>query len=503
MPPFEGFDEFAHYSRIRSIYNEPKSAFNRDSSVDQNFLTYKGPWFYSSGSPPFDSVIAGHSYSDFFKSDQQIDFYISNYKKTNIIPSFLASNEINYQEQHPPLYYILLAPLERFADNNSFVQQLDLIRVASYLLFIAGLLISYLANINYFFNAKRSLINITFLIYPLLLPGFITEFARIGNDSLCFLLGSLVFWALLSLETSSRKIVKLLLLGLFLGFGLLSKAFFVPISVIVIIFLLQFRLNLFPGYSFPKVMLLVSSVIAPALIFGGWWYFGGAHNGLGNEINDFQSGDYSFFSTIHLMNISEFCKLIFSPAVTFVWSGTQSLVHINEFLYAPLIAIFVWILYKHFTFLRRNSRLNILVWIPFWLVAVFYFGLLYHSILNYALFGIVASGGWYLHILAPWIIFAMANSFLTLGRPILNKILIGTFFYSFVFNLVVFYMHLTLYSGCSIKGEDKYFRFINDYCFYNFYNNLNILNYSFFGILSFAIGMALYSFLVINVIRNR
>ena len=43
LPVFEGFDESAHYSRIREIENSASSMFERESYIDQIIIDYIGP----------------------------------------------------------------------------------------------------------------------------------------------------------------------------------------------------------------------------------------------------------------------------------------------------------------------------------------------------------------------------------------------------------------------------------------------------------------------------
>ena len=65
LPPFEGFDETAHYSRLRETKDYPLTVIKKESFLDRAVVEYKGPMPFSLG-PPFDE---GFSYQKFFNDE--------------------------------------------------------------------------------------------------------------------------------------------------------------------------------------------------------------------------------------------------------------------------------------------------------------------------------------------------------------------------------------------------------------------------------------------------
>src|ERR1019366_10533663 len=66
------------------------------------------------------------------------------------------------------------------------------------------------------------------MLYPLVLPMFFPEFTRIGNDCLClFLVGVTAFLLSKWLKDENNKRLSVAI-GVVLGLGLLTKAFFIP-----------------------------------------------------------------------------------------------------------------------------------------------------------------------------------------------------------------------------------------------------------------------------------
>ena len=77
-PPFENFDEAAHFSAIKQIAYENKIVKKKDSFVDKNIQNYKqiGPGPYGSGIPPFDKGEHGIVYYKFFNSLEKKEDFI-------------------------------------------------------------------------------------------------------------------------------------------------------------------------------------------------------------------------------------------------------------------------------------------------------------------------------------------------------------------------------------------------------------------------------------------
>ena len=195
LPLFEGLDETAHFSRLREVAFTKKCNFT--ANIDQSVKAYMGPVPYSTGFPPYDS---GLVYSKFFQNQNSINLYEKNYRHNNFKDSYVPSNETNWQYQHPPLYYLLAAPIVSLTQKLALVDQFLLIRILSYLMALIGVFIAIRTLLSkHLFNLKSnqlSFIKISIVMYPLLFPEFFFEFARIGNDSLCLLISGLLFYAI-------------------------------------------------------------------------------------------------------------------------------------------------------------------------------------------------------------------------------------------------------------------------------------------------------------------
>jgi hypothetical protein len=88
LPAFEGFDEPAHYSRIREIQDSSLSIFNKENYIDQLIVEYNGPIAYTSGSPPFSQE---YTYDNFFTKKNLVDSYSEKYRASSIEKKFQSS----------------------------------------------------------------------------------------------------------------------------------------------------------------------------------------------------------------------------------------------------------------------------------------------------------------------------------------------------------------------------------------------------------------------------
>jgi hypothetical protein len=103
LPPFEGFDENAHYSSLRQIADTGTIPVYGKSFIPQDVANYTGPVAYSSLIPPFDN---GLVYSKFFSDPESITQFLKNYRLPHSHSAYVPSDVENWEAQHPALYYV-------------------------------------------------------------------------------------------------------------------------------------------------------------------------------------------------------------------------------------------------------------------------------------------------------------------------------------------------------------------------------------------------------------
>ena len=510
-PIFEGFDENAHYSYIRQIAYQGKISKRSENFLDQAVVDYQGPISYSSGQPPFNR---GMVYHKFFNRHDLVDSYITQNRQNTPPTSFSPSLIENWQSQHPPLYYALMAPILKLVDVEPLVTQIFILRSLSYVLALVGVALGVMSIMQrkltgiYTQNAPLLL---GFVIYPIMLPMFFPEFARIGNDSLCVLLVGLLAYLLSKLLAVGGGIKLSLAIGVTLGLGLLTKAFFIPIAAAMFMF---FLVKFFAcRFADEKVINKTSGLLwifLPAIAIGGTWYaynylILGGFSGSNVAIELAHKGGGGLTNMISTFSLPIFSRAVATSLVTFVWGGTWSLTHLPHALYVPVVIGIIWI-FGAFCYQLRKIPLSDTHWLTVWLVIFFLIGFSWHAIVSMMLGGNANTPGWYLHILLPFFAPAVGVGVEFVSRKSKYKFLfLGLLTYSLIFYFAAVWSQLALFSGCAIKGNDKQYEFQSElFCFDHFpqmINHLDLLGYPLAGLIGF-LGWVVCSVLLVISLRK-
>ena len=505
LPVFEGFDETAHYSSLCQIADTGTIPLYGKSYLDQQVVDYQGPVAYGSGMPPFDRNMV---YSKFFAHPELVEQYRQTYRQPLPRSPYRMSRVPNWQAQHPPLYYLLLAPLVSALDRVSFVTHFFLLRLISFLLAMAGVVFGLLAFRKPNLPPEANPATIGFVLYPVILPMFFPEFTRIGNDSLClFFVGLMTY--LLSLWLKDERNTKIsLAIGIVLGMGLLTKAFFLPITAGLVAFLLiRLWLDKQGVAMRPLRGWNLLQIIWPALLIGGGWYVYNlmAYGELTGSDEAIHLAHYGGLIAGLKENFSLY-GLVYGVAglmVSYSWAGTWSLTLMPALLHLPLLSLAAWVIGAFLLQLKRRS-LTDPVWLPVWAFGFFGCGLLGHVVLNLALTGHGYTAGWYLHILMPWIAPALGIGAISLLQHRRSRlILIGVLFYAVLFQMIALWAQLALFTGCATKGDDKYYAFSGyTFCLDQaplLMDRLAVLGYPHLAVIGFAGGLMCMVWLVLGV----
>nr|WP_319493600.1 hypothetical protein [uncultured Desulfobacter sp.] len=464
IPPWEGFDETAHYSSMKQIADTRTLPLFGKAKLDMAVENYTGPMPYSSLSPPFDT---GLVYNKFFKNPQKRAAYLKEYHGHEAMPIFLQGNTKNWQAQHPPLYYVIMALFVKQTEGMSLVRQMFILRTVSYLMALGGVGFGLVAFRNREIPLKQDLAVWGFMIYPLILPMFFFEFARIGNDALCLLLVGLLTWCLKYAWEPFSQHRYVLASGFVLGIGLLTKAFFFPIGVGLAVWMGLYLVHDRGLSKEQKFALLFrgSVILALGLLVGGGWYFYKLM-----AFGDFIGGNDSLRLAAKgglLANIKNhasffsFARGVIVIFVTYVWAGSWSLVRFPIYFYLPQLALaasllvaYSWHMKKRCPSFKEQS------WLTVWMFFTFGAGLVYHVLQCAALNGNGNTPGWYLHILMPWVAPALGIGVKELARYRLTQLWLKTMsVYAFFFVAIAMWAQFAMFMGCAVKAPSKVYLF--------------------------------------------
>ena len=363
MPPFEGFDENAHYSRIMSTAYIVQAPFvsreKTDPRIDrltaeiddyQKIAPMPTRWLQipvapseakSHITPDYDfllspinggdeaSEVDTRNYKDFFADEKRVDSYIKNYRQISAAATYVPGREPNWEYQHPPAYYYVFAPVVRLLADHPLVDKIILMRIANYLLVMAALLIalraSFVALSFHEISTAREII-IFGMLFPFAAPCFWGEFGRLGNDNLCFLIFAFA-WGLLLKHLRQPQAPSLWVgLGLVLGLGWWVKFTMVMVSGGIIFFLLMHHLhgnNKRTALTIRRRIFPVAIISAVCMVVGGSWYLYGYLSGQGQgslEIT-WMLSDRDFLDHLHQnMTWTNICNGIDALLTTSVFS---------------------------------------------------------------------------------------------------------------------------------------------------------------------------------------
>lgn len=473
LPAWEGFDEGAHFSSIQQIADDHSIPRQRDARLSADVERYAALAPYAYG---------GMTYHEFFVRGNVAGAKDELGQRPGTPRKYAPGSGGNWQAQHPPLYYVALAPVYLATKGWSWIHQLFVLRSVSYLFALGGLALGILGTRRYLPDLIRRdqpvLAGATPAVvwamaaWPFLFPMFFPEMARLGNDSLCLLLMGAGWFLLLQTMARGDPVSGYLGLSVTLGLGLLTKAFFMGIAGGVVLF---FALRLFgewrSGASRADLARqgtgLAVAALLPWAIGGGWYLYQrityGATTGALEQMAVQQFGGVisGLADTFSWTRLGRGMATIFG---TFIWGGTGSLARIPELFHAPLLALEFGIFGAYLYHLAR-FRTAPLNWAPLLIAAPMFLGLCYHVLIRLVLsghgVGTLGTPGWYLHMLAAPLGFAAALGLINLGSSRrLRLILAALFAYTFVYFLVAFGYQLMFYAGCMVKvPETKHFGF--------------------------------------------
>jgi hypothetical protein len=445
LPPWEGFDETAHWSYIQELSDAGHAPRYGVDLLSADLAAYRGPMAYGA-EPPY---AAGGRLT-------YRGYRLAGAPQTPGGPTrYAGAGGLNWQAQHPPLYYALMTPVYRAAHGLAWRDHLLVLRLASFALAIAGLALGVWGTLRVV-RPSNPWTGPIMAAWPFFFPQFFPEFARLGNDSACLLLAATAWVILLRLLTGEGRWASAVGLGVSLGLGLLTKAFFLPIGAGVGAMLL---IHWWTTGRRAAVLARAATAGALALAIGGWWYLDralqtGSVVGADEFIRLHQAGGLAILGRgVSPAGLARGLAVI--PA-TFAWAGTWSLARFSEVLLLPLLALFGLTM---FDYARGLTRKDLVGWAPAALAAPVLAGLGYHVLVALAGAG-ATTPGWYLHILAAPLGLAVARGW---KRP---RLLAALTVYTGLYAAAAWAFQLSLFSGCAVKAdEDKHYSLAGAGCF--------------------------------------
>jgi len=457
LPPFEGFDETAHYSYMAQIaetgtwprLNGPMSA-DIDDYLNAAPTPVGGRW----------------SYWTFFRAPAATQQAGANaiHGPRDVARAWRAGAISNWEGQHPPLYYALFAPLWRLSKGWSIYAQIVLLRGVSYLFAWGGLAIVTIAIARGAATEPNSgLLILGPPLWPALFPMWFPEMARLGNDSLILLQLALAFVAMQRAFGPRAQTRDFALLGTLCGLALLTKATALPFAC-ALGFVLARRIWRSAGTDAVRPAAVHAAAFGlMVLAVAGWWYaknlvdYGSLFVSADNVALAQQGGLLDGLRK----NLSLPTSLVGLASIvrSFAWTGTWSFVFLPRAVEFPLSVLVVIVAIGWIWQTYKENRLSETESVSVLTLALFGVALVYHMLVFIALYATSTPGDWYLHSLAPLLALFVAIGLDRAATFDWARRLIGALVvYPVLFLVFALAFHLSYFDGCLREsvGDHRY-----------------------------------------------
>ena len=396
IPLWEGFDEWGHYAFVEHLRLHPGTLPRTTDQVTEEIRQ-------SVQSSPI-----RHEASD---------------------PMML------FEAQQPPLYYWILSVPNRVWTNVPISTRVHRLRIFSVLLASLAIPFAYLAALHLFYS-RRIALCVCLLIAAM--PMLMIDIARIGNESLAVALASWMILLLLRDRSLRSRLGSAteprpqgaIVLGVALGLGLLTKAYFLAFIPILI---LRRRV-----YS-----------LVVAIAIGGWWYgrtF--AQTGtLTNSAMDIDASKLGWAAKLAIAAKMNWIAVLDSAVWTHIWLGCWSFLTVRSWMYRVFEVIFaVTAMMLGGALVRRPwGRFKDKLALLCSLEALFAVGLGYQALSIFLAKHIFFTPGWYSYSLVVAEALLLATGLLILvGR---RRILVAMGF------LIVLFVALDVYSAIFVLAR--------------------------------------------------
>jgi hypothetical protein len=400
VPPFEEYDSIQYWSGIQQVADTGAIPVLGQAQISVDVDNYTGPRTFDQRPGRF---FNGRLYRDFFAQGGVLPEPATRH--------YQPGQKGNYEGQQPPLYFVALAPAYLLAREWAWPSHMLFLRLVSWSLAFIGFAAGSIAGARVLRDLRMApSLALLLPAWPLLFPEFFADMARLGNNglSLCF---AGIAWAFTLSLLRQPGWLRAIGLGVALGLGLLTKAFFIPIALgCGLLFLYQaFRLR-----SFRPIAPVAIALAVAALVGGGWYLHNWLMTGSFTNLVDYgpleqQGGMLSSILArgIGLHEVLHFLRGMAVMAATFVWAGSWSRAILWPVLAAPILLMAV---IAFLTWIVRWRRWSVAGQAPLFFVAPFAGGLVYHQLV-WVFSGasdMAGTPGWHLHVVAPALALAFA-----------------------------------------------------------------------------------------------
>ena len=394
LPLWEGYDEWAHFSVIRTMAVRGEPLVARDQPVPRDVALSLQlapvPWELRYLPPPSVTEDVYWSLPADVRAQREARFRAMAVEWAREDgPAGLTA----YEALQPPLYYWMLAPAVRLMGHSGLGAQVLTIRWLG--IAIASSIIPLIFGIGRMALGDDR-IALCCAAAVAVMPGLAIDVARVGNECLAVVWFTLLIWMGLKRglgagNSGAKQIWPPAGLGIVLGLGLLTKAYFLTaIPAVILLEVYTCRKRSGGGRAYMRALVPV----AMAAAISGWWYWRnllttGTLSGLSEAA---MLRDMGTWTLLRHASAIPWGTAIDAILFSHLYFGGWSSLTVRSWMYHLLYAVIVVAALGLVRLIRQPA-----IW---WLMVVylaFWAAQMYNVLLLFASKGLEGSMGWYLY----------------------------------------------------------------------------------------------------------
>jgi 4-amino-4-deoxy-L-arabinose transferase-like glycosyltransferase len=404
LPLWEGFDEWAHFAAIRALAASGGRLAPRDAPVPrdvaESLRLAPVAWELRNYPPPAVTQDAFWTLPPAERQRRETAFrdMPAAWRSESGPPSLTA-----YEALQPPLYYWLMTPAARLLEGRSLAAQVLAIRWLSALLGSLAIPLVYLVARAVFADMRVAL---GCAAVAALMPEWALDVARVGNDCLSVVWFTLMLWLGLKLVEEGPRMRWAAGLGMALGLGLLTKAWFLtaaPAAALLFVWLAR-------GGRIARAARAGAVAAGIAVAISGWWYARnllttGTLSGLSEAVMLRHAGAGEMVAgALRVPWLRAIDSILLSHLYFGGWSSLEVRSWMYHFFYAAMLLAAIGLLRMARMPRRAAAGWLLAVYLAFWA------GQLYNVVLIWLSKGVPTSMGWYLYaVVAAEVVLAVAG----------------------------------------------------------------------------------------------
>lgn len=458
-PIWEGFDEWAHYGYIDFLETHgrlPLSSEPVSAEIEHSLNLVPAPWVLRL---EFPSLVTHDAYWTMPQAERlSREGRFKELRRDE--PRQDAQSPFRlYEAQQPPLYYLLLYLPHKMLVERPLAERIYILRLMSVLLTSLVIPLGF-ATARLVFGADT----VSFQLVAVLavIPELMINIARVGNESLAIPIYTGIVYCCLRLIRAKENGRLVILAGILLGLGLLTKAYFLAVAPVLSLLLCWCWITL-PGRRKQIAAWAAAAFLAACLVSGGWYWRNIQLTGsLSGHMFDAQLKQAGMFSLLENVARVRWFQAFETTFFTHIWFGNWSFLQVRTWIYrlAFLVCILamagIGVLGLRF---RRKKNKPIVRWEDLGLMLLFYFffalAMAYYILIAFTASGQSACQGWYLYCLVvPELVLVTLGIFALLKervRPAVLPVVAGLFalldLYTVHFLLIPYYSGLLAHNA--------------------------------------------------------